>query len=253
MAGWDEGNVFYSDQRYLAEEEEEETYTRNQAKRKFVEFIRSYQDHGEGSDAVDVYIYRDQLSRQKNKLHVDLEDVKAFDEDLCELLKRSPVIYLPLFEAAASEVYASFQNKNAEDRSKYVDMQTLKLQENPEDVPTGEMPRSMMLSIDRHMVQRIVPGTRVTLLEAIVRISESLARMSLKSVANEAHRQEMINVEAQIKRRLPVGSYMSTKNILREMGRLGLSEPSVRRCLIFLSQQGDVDFRRERRVVYRSH
>lgn len=732
MAGWDEGNIFYSDQRYLAEEEEEETYTRNQAKRKFVEFIRSYQDHSEGSDALDVYVYRDQLSRHKNKLYVDLEDVKAFDEDLCELLKRSPVVYLPLFEAAASEVYASFQNKNAEgeepetqevqvflesqtqfgpaslrelssehiarlvrisgiviaasktkskathmtimcrncnntkvipcsagfgstqlprrcdllhtenqsercpldpfvvlpDRSKYVDMQTLKLQENPEDVPTGEMPRSMMLSIDRHMVQRIVPGTRVTLvgifsifqqnnkrgggavairqpyirvvgleehvegnaraaptftyeeeqefrefadspdvlekvfskvapsiyghsdvkravacllfggsrkilpdgvrlrgdinvlllgdpstaksqflkfvektapiavytsgkgssaagltasvirdpqngefyleggamvladggvvcidefdkmrpedrvaiheameqqtisiakagittvlnsraavlaaanppsgryddlqtakenidlqstilsrfdlifivkdernfdrdvqiarhvvgvhqkateehgafdkrraadesfmkrfieyarsrctprlseaaarilqdeyvrirqeikksaeqsggqppvpitvrqLEAIVRISESLARMSLKSVANEAHvrealrmfrvstidaarsgvtegivftpeqRQEMVNVEAQIKRRLPIGSYMSTKNLLREMGRLGLSEPSVRRCLIFLSQQGDVDFRRERRVVYRSH
>ncbi|KAH9296977.1 hypothetical protein KI387_028659 [Taxus chinensis] len=50
------------------------------------------------------------------------------------------------------------------DKSKYVDQQTLKLQENPEDVPTGEMPRNMLLAIDRHLVQSIVPGTRVTVM-----------------------------------------------------------------------------------------
>ncbi|KAK2646724.1 hypothetical protein Ddye_021919 [Dipteronia dyeriana] len=50
------------------------------------------------------------------------------------------------------------------DKSKYVDQQTLKLQENPEDVPTGELPRNMLLSIDRHLVQTIVPGTRLTIL-----------------------------------------------------------------------------------------
>lgn len=50
------------------------------------------------------------------------------------------------------------------DRSKYVDQQTLKLQENPEDVPTGELPRNMLLSVDRHLVQTIVPGTRLTVM-----------------------------------------------------------------------------------------
>ncbi|KAK6156577.1 hypothetical protein DH2020_010825 [Rehmannia glutinosa] len=50
------------------------------------------------------------------------------------------------------------------DKSKYVDQQTLKLQENPEDVPTGELPRNMLLSVDRHLVQTIVPGTRLTIL-----------------------------------------------------------------------------------------
>uniref|UniRef100_A0A0D9V1H3 DNA replication licensing factor MCM5 n=1 Tax=Leersia perrieri TaxID=77586 RepID=A0A0D9V1H3_9ORYZ len=50
------------------------------------------------------------------------------------------------------------------DKSKYVDLQTLKLQENPEDVPTGELPRNMLLSVDRHLVQTIVPGTRLTVL-----------------------------------------------------------------------------------------
>ncbi|RLN09616.1 DNA replication licensing factor MCM5 [Panicum miliaceum] len=48
------------------------------------------------------------------------------------------------------------------DKSKYVDLQTLKMQENPEDVPTGELPRNVLLSVDRHLVQTIVPGTRLT-------------------------------------------------------------------------------------------
>ncbi|KAG0479580.1 hypothetical protein HPP92_010438 [Vanilla planifolia] len=50
------------------------------------------------------------------------------------------------------------------DKSKYVDLQTLKLQENPEDVPTGELPRNMLLSVDRHLVQAVVPGTRLTVI-----------------------------------------------------------------------------------------
>ena len=44
----------------------------------------------------------------------------------------------------------------------YVDQQTWKLQESPEMVPTGEMPRSVMLSVDRRLVDRAVPGNRVT-------------------------------------------------------------------------------------------
>ncbi|KAI4379354.1 hypothetical protein MLD38_005666 [Melastoma candidum] len=52
----------------------------------------------------------------------------------------------------------------APDRSRYVDQQTLKLQENPEDVPTGELPRNILLSVDRHLVQTIVPGSRLTIM-----------------------------------------------------------------------------------------
>ena len=36
------------------------------------------------------------------------------------------------------------------------------LQERPEDVPTGELPRNMQLIVDRHLVGQIAPGTRVT-------------------------------------------------------------------------------------------
>ena len=35
-------------------------------------------------------------------------------------------------------------------------------QERPEDVPTGELPRNMSLLVDRHLVGKIVPGTRIT-------------------------------------------------------------------------------------------
>ncbi len=36
------------------------------------------------------------------------------------------------------------------------------MQERPEDVPTGELPRNMTLLVDRHLVGKIAPGTRVT-------------------------------------------------------------------------------------------
>uniref|UniRef100_A0AAV1UUH8 DNA replication licensing factor MCM5 n=1 Tax=Peronospora matthiolae TaxID=2874970 RepID=A0AAV1UUH8_9STRA len=48
------------------------------------------------------------------------------------------------------------------DKGDYVDQQTLKLQENPEVVPTGEMPRNLALIADRHLVDRASPGTRVS-------------------------------------------------------------------------------------------
>ncbi len=38
----------------------------------------------------------------------------------------------------------------------------MRMQERPEDVPTGELPRSMQLVVDRAMVGTIAPGTRVT-------------------------------------------------------------------------------------------
>jgi DNA replication licensing factor MCM5 len=47
------------------------------------------------------------------------------------------------------------------DSCKFVDQQSLKLQENPETVPTGEMPRHVLLMCDRYLVSRVVPGTRV--------------------------------------------------------------------------------------------
>ena len=35
-------------------------------------------------------------------------------------------------------------------------------QERPEDVPTGELPRNILMAVDRSMVGTIAPGTRIT-------------------------------------------------------------------------------------------
>lgn len=49
------------------------------------------------------------------------------------------------------------------DKCKFVDQQTLKLQETPGMVPVGELPRHVLLSTDRYLTNKIIPGTRVTI------------------------------------------------------------------------------------------
>uniref|UniRef100_A0A6Q2X1F3 DNA replication licensing factor MCM5 n=1 Tax=Esox lucius TaxID=8010 RepID=A0A6Q2X1F3_ESOLU len=50
------------------------------------------------------------------------------------------------------------------DRCACVDFQTLRLQESPDAVPHGEMPRHMQLYCDRYLCDRVVPGNRVTIM-----------------------------------------------------------------------------------------
>lgn len=50
------------------------------------------------------------------------------------------------------------------DKCKFVDQQTLKLQEAPDEVPVGELPRHMLLSVDRYLTNKVVPGTRTTVM-----------------------------------------------------------------------------------------
>jgi DNA replication licensing factor MCM5 len=47
------------------------------------------------------------------------------------------------------------------DDSHFVDRQSWKLQESPETVPTGEMPRSIVLAVERSLVDKAPPGTRL--------------------------------------------------------------------------------------------
>jgi DNA replication licensing factor MCM5 len=48
------------------------------------------------------------------------------------------------------------------DQSTFINQQTLKLQEAPDLVPVGELPKHILLSADRTLVNQAVPGTRVT-------------------------------------------------------------------------------------------
>lgn len=49
------------------------------------------------------------------------------------------------------------------DKCKCVDYQVLKLQEAPDAVPNGEMPRHLQLYCDRYLTDFVVPGNRVTI------------------------------------------------------------------------------------------
>ncbi|KAG0569065.1 hypothetical protein M758_6G059100 [Ceratodon purpureus] len=106
MAGWDEGNVFYSDQQLEdTDSNVADAASRHTAQRKFKEFIRSF-GHVKGP-----FPYRESLLQNPNILQVALEDLQNFDDELSERLRTTPADYLPLFEIAAAEVLVGLKSK----------------------------------------------------------------------------------------------------------------------------------------------
>ncbi|KAK2593856.1 minichromosome maintenance protein 5 [Conoideocrella luteorostrata] len=50
------------------------------------------------------------------------------------------------------------------EKSQFVDQQIIKLQEAPDQVPVGELPRHVLISADRYLTNRVVPGSRCTVM-----------------------------------------------------------------------------------------
>ncbi|KAL2176331.1 MCM2/3/5 family-domain-containing protein [Thermothelomyces heterothallicus CBS 202.75] len=50
------------------------------------------------------------------------------------------------------------------EKSKFVDQQIIKLQEAPDQVPVGELPRHVLVSADRYLTNRVVPGSRCVIM-----------------------------------------------------------------------------------------
>jgi DNA replication licensing factor MCM5 len=67
-------------------------------------------------------------------------------------------------------------------KSAFSDHQTLKLQEAPDMVPVGELPRHMLLSADRALTGKVVPGSRViaTGIYSTFQSSKNVSRSSFK-------------------------------------------------------------------------
>jgi len=85
------------------------------------------------------------------------------------------------------------------DKVKCVDFQILKLQESPDSVPHGEMPRHLQLFADRFLTDRVVPGNRVTIL-GIYSIKKSSATNTKKdkgSVGVRAPYLRVIGIEVE--------------------------------------------------------
>jgi len=128
-----------------------------------------------------------------------------------------------------------------------------------------------------------IPAVPVTVrqLEAMVRIAESLAKMTLQTTATEAHvrqalelfrastmdavrsglmdvavfteeqRSEVHRVEEQVRRRVAIGAFVAERKLVDELVRVGFAESMVRKALLFLQANGDFEYRRERRLVHR--
>lgn len=47
------------------------------------------------------------------------------------------------------------------DKCEMVDQQIMKLQEQTDMVPVGELPRHLLLSADRYLTDKVMPGTRI--------------------------------------------------------------------------------------------
>uniref|UniRef100_A0A7S0IFM9 DNA replication licensing factor MCM5 n=1 Tax=Micromonas pusilla TaxID=38833 RepID=A0A7S0IFM9_MICPS len=129
------------------------------------------------------------------------------------------------------------------------------------------------------------PAVPITVrqLEAITRVSESLAKMTLQKHVTEEHvqealrlfevstidaarsgvaemvvltpeqREELMLVETQIKQKLAIGATASKRHLVEDLGRLGVNEWAVMRALMIMSQRGEIQERAEGRRVTRVH
>ena len=129
------------------------------------------------------------------------------------------------------------------------------------------------------------PAVPITVrqLEAITRVSESLAKMCLQSKVSEEHvqealrlfevstidaarsgaaemvvltpeqREELALVETQIKQKLAIGATASKRHLAEDLARLGVNEWAVMRALMIMSQRGEIVERAEGRRVTRVH
>ncbi|KAI0988458.1 hypothetical protein GJ496_008685 [Pomphorhynchus laevis] len=64
------------------------------------------------------------------------------------------------------------------DKCECVDFQQVKLQELPENVPIGEMPRHLLMYLERHLVDKVVPGNRVS----------AIGIFSIRKINSEVHK-----------------------------------------------------------------
>lgn len=72
------------------------------------------------------------------------------------------------------------------DKSVYIDWQKIMVQEKPEDVPGGQMPRSIEVHLENDIVDSVRPGDRVTVV-GIVKLSSPSERSPLYEIYIEAN------------------------------------------------------------------
>ena len=81
--------------------------------------------------------------------------------------------------------------------STVIDTQNLKIQENPEEIPTGEIARTMGLIADRYNVNRCVPGDRVriTVISTVIDVKSDNLFKQLLYVTGVEKMKERSNIQ----------------------------------------------------------
>ena len=138
---------------------------------------------------------------------------------------------------------------------------------------------------ERNKSGKGTPAVPITVrqLEALTRVSESLAKMCLQSVVTEEHvaealrlfevstidaarsgvagtvvlsaeqREELQLVETQIRQKLAIEATMSKRHLVEDLSRVGVNEWAVMRALMVMTQRGEIIERAEGRRVTRKY
>ncbi|KAF3920250.1 hypothetical protein AA313_de0207718 [Arthrobotrys entomopaga] len=81
---------------------------------------------------------------------------------------------------------------------KFIDQQVLKLQEAPDQVPVGELPRHVLLSADRYLTNRVVPGTRCKIIGIFSIYQNKGAKGPSSAVAIRTPYLRVVGIEADL-------------------------------------------------------
>jgi len=128
----------------------------------------------------------------------------------------------------------------------------------------------------------VIPIT-VRQLEAIIRLSESYAKMTLSPSATEQHVNDAIhlfkvstfeaatsgvsvsealspqlvaevgNAEQLLKRRLPIGSQISVKQVVDDFTKQGVTSFAIRKAIEVMVQRDELEFRAQKHRIYRKY
>merc|ERR1712083_229632 len=114
--------------------------------------------------------------------------------------------------------------------------------------------RNSSREVEEEGEKRLAIPITVRQLEAVVRISESLAKMALQPFVTDANEeeQELIHrIEKQLKKRFPIGAQVSQHSIVSDFEKQKYPERQVQKVLATMIRRGELQHRMQRKMLYR--
>ena len=81
------------------------------------------------------------------------------------------------------------------EKTKQIDQQVLKLQESPDMVPIGELPRHALLTVDRYLTNKVFPGAKITVLGIYDVFQSSTSSVNLQIFQLKRRKMEKLLLE----------------------------------------------------------